>query len=106
MTGSLAAVPPAALAAFATLDSCVQCGFCLPTCPTYRETYREQSSPRGRIQLMLAVRGRSLDALDPTFAGQMDECLDCRACGNRLPECGPLRPGAGVGAGAGGGPAA
>ena len=62
------------------LNTCVQCGLCLPTCPTYREAYREQSSPRGRLHLMKAVHEGRLDVLDPVFVGQMYECLDCRAC--------------------------
>ncbi len=62
------------------LNTCVQCGLCLPTCPTYRETYREQSSPRGRLHMMKGVADGQLDVLDPAFAGQMYECLDCRAC--------------------------
>lgn len=62
------------------LSTCVQCGLCLPTCPTYREELREQSSPRGRLHLMRAVYEGQLDVLDPTFSTQMFECLDCRAC--------------------------
>lgn len=65
---------------YAILNACVQCGLCLPTCPTYRETYREQSSPRGRLHLMRSVWDGRLDMLDPTFTDQMSECLDCRAC--------------------------
>src|SRR5579884_4310466 len=65
---------------FDILNTCVHCGLCLPSCPTYRETEREQSSPRGRIRLMRAVHEGRLDVLDPIFAGQMSECLDCRAC--------------------------
>ncbi|HTE86922.1 MAG TPA: (Fe-S)-binding protein [Dehalococcoidia bacterium] len=62
------------------LNTCVKCGLCLPTCPTYRLTLREQSSPRGRIHLMQAVSESRLSVLDATFVDQMYECLDCRAC--------------------------
>ncbi len=69
----------------AIFDSCVQCGLCLPACPTYRETYREQSSPRGRLHLMRAVHEGRIDVLDPVFTGQMAECLDCRSCEANCP---------------------
>ncbi|MDQ3328680.1 MAG: heterodisulfide reductase-related iron-sulfur binding cluster [Chloroflexota bacterium] len=62
------------------INSCVRCGLCLPTCPTYLLNLRETSSPRGRIHLMQAVSDGALDVLDPGFAHQMYECLDCRAC--------------------------
>src|SRR5713226_8802397 len=65
---------------FEILNTCVKCGLCLPTCPTYRQTLREQSSPRGRIHLMQAVSEQRLRVLDPAFVDQMYECLDCRAC--------------------------
>lgn len=65
---------------FEILNTCVKCGLCLPTCPTYRQTLREQSSPRGRIHMMQAVSEGRLSVLDPAFIGQMYECLDCRAC--------------------------
>jgi glycolate oxidase iron-sulfur subunit len=61
-------------------DSCVRCGLCLPTCPTYLETLTETSGPRGRISLMKAVDEGALDLLSPGFVAQMSECLDCRAC--------------------------
>ncbi|HEY8741822.1 MAG TPA: heterodisulfide reductase-related iron-sulfur binding cluster [Chloroflexota bacterium] len=59
---------------------CVQCGFCLPTCPTYRLTYNEASSPRGRIHLMRSVADGRLSLDSPVFRDQMYQCLNCRAC--------------------------
>jgi glycolate oxidase iron-sulfur subunit len=61
-------------------DSCIRCGLCLPTCPTYLETLTETSGPRGRISLMKSVDEGALDLLSPGFVAQMSECLDCRAC--------------------------
>jgi glycolate oxidase iron-sulfur subunit len=59
---------------------CVRCGLCVPHCPTYVETLRETSSPRGRIHLISAVAAGKLDVLDPGFTATMRQCLDCRAC--------------------------
>ncbi len=61
------------------LDACVQCGLCLPVCPTFRLTGRETASPRGRLQAMSAVENGIVD-VDETFAGIIDFCLGCRAC--------------------------
>lgn len=72
---------------FSTLDvhdygdvlQCMRCGFCLPTCPTYRTDGVETQSPRGRVAMIKAViDGR----MDPTveFAEHMYHCLDCRNC--------------------------
>ncbi len=62
------------------LRDCVHCGMCLPTCPTYRLTGQEASSPRGRLWLMKSVMDGRLDLLDPEFDEQMYQCLNCRAC--------------------------
>ncbi len=62
------------------IRSCVHCGFCLSSCPTYRITQRERSSPRGRIWLMKQVATGKLELLDPIFEEEMSLCLNCRAC--------------------------
>ena len=62
------------------INSCVHCGLCLPTCPTYRATSLEMSSPRGRIYLMRAVAEGAAAIDNDVFVGQIGECLNCRAC--------------------------
>jgi glycolate oxidase iron-sulfur subunit len=61
-------------------DTCIRCGLCLPSCPTYLETMTETSGPRGRISLIKAVGESRLDLRSPGFVEQMWQCLDCRAC--------------------------
>jgi glycolate dehydrogenase iron-sulfur subunit len=63
----------------AELDVCVECGLCLPQCPTFRLTGDEAASPRGRLAAMRAVHTGVL-AVDDRFAEVMDFCLQCRAC--------------------------
>ncbi len=61
------------------LNACVQCGLCLPVCPTFRLTGRETASPRGRLHAMSAV-SHGVVEVDESFAGIIDFCLGCRAC--------------------------
>lgn len=62
------------------LLNCTRCGFCLPSCPTYIESGKDEvHSPRGRIALMKGV----VDGLiEPTeeVKRSIDLCLGCRAC--------------------------
>lgn len=64
----------------AVINTCVHCGLCLSSCPTYRETGLEQFSPRGRIYLMKAVADGRIGMDSQTFQEQMSACLNCRAC--------------------------
>ncbi|HJQ76097.1 MAG TPA: (Fe-S)-binding protein [Acidimicrobiia bacterium] len=61
------------------LNACVQCGLCLPVCPTFRLTGRETASPRGRLHAMSAVATGVVE-VDEAFASIIDFCLGCRAC--------------------------
>jgi glycolate oxidase iron-sulfur subunit len=67
----------------ATLD-CVHCGLCLPSCPTYQETGRETSSPRGRIYMMRGVAEQRIP-LKGIASDEMYLCLGCRACESACP---------------------
>ena len=67
----------------AILRSCVHCGFCLATCPTYQILGDELDSPRGRIYLMKQL----LEGQPVTQKTQLhlDRCLTCRACETTCP---------------------
>ncbi|HEU5103616.1 MAG TPA: heterodisulfide reductase-related iron-sulfur binding cluster, partial [Roseiflexaceae bacterium] len=64
----------------AVINTCVHCGLCLSSCPTYRETGLEMFSPRGRIYLMKAVSDGRIGMDSAVFQEQMSACLNCRAC--------------------------
>ncbi|MDJ0599353.1 MAG: (Fe-S)-binding protein [Crocosphaera sp.] len=66
------------------IDSCVHCGFCLSTCPSYRVIGKEMDSPRGRIYLMDAIN-KGQAALDETTTQHFDSCLGCLACVSTCP---------------------
>lgn len=71
--------PPAVDRLVAMADRCVQCGLCLPVCPTYARERLETESPRGRIAL---ARAWALETIEPSATGDdhLDHCLACRAC--------------------------
>jgi len=67
----------------AILRSCVHCGFCTATCPTYQLLGDELDGPRGRIYLIKQV----LEGKTPTAKTQLhlDRCLTCRNCETTCP---------------------
>jgi glycolate oxidase iron-sulfur subunit len=65
------------------VETCIHCGFCLPTCPTYEVLGNEADSPRGRIMLMKEVLEGNLDAAEA--APHIDRCLGCVACQTHCP---------------------
>ncbi|SFR57782.1 glycolate oxidase iron-sulfur subunit [Marinobacter daqiaonensis] len=67
----------------AILRSCVHCGFCTATCPTYQELGDERDGPRGRIYLMkMFLEGEETTEKTRTH---LDRCLTCRACETTCP---------------------
>ena len=74
---------PAGQTADRILRTCVHCGFCLATCPTYRLLGDELDSPRGRIYLIKSVlEGKPVSAETRLH---LDRCLTCRACETTCP---------------------
>ncbi len=67
----------------AILRSCVHCGFCLATCPTYQLLGDELDSPRGRIYLMKQMLEGELVTEKTQL--HLDRCLTCRACESACP---------------------
>jgi glycolate oxidase iron-sulfur subunit len=67
------------------IETCVHCGFCLPTCPTYTPLWNEEmDSPRGRIVLMAeALQPES--TLSDELTLHLDRCLGCMACVTACP---------------------
>jgi glycolate oxidase iron-sulfur subunit len=68
----------------AATDPCVHCGFCLPSCASYRVMGTEMDSPRGRIHALKAIEAGEL-TLDATVASHFDSCLGCLACVSACP---------------------
>ncbi len=70
------------------LNSCVQCGLCLPHCPTFRVTGDEAMSPRGRIHLMREVQDNGAP-LTPEVLESFETCVQCRGCEPACPSSVP-----------------
>jgi len=65
------------------LRSCVHCGFCNATCPTYQLLGDELDGPRGRIyQIKQLLEGGEASL---SVQRHLDRCLTCRACETTCP---------------------
>src|SRR6188768_1482137 len=66
------------------LRTCVHCGFCTATCPTYQILGDELDSPRGRIYLIKDMLEAGRPADEKTVK-HIDRCLSCLACMTTCP---------------------
>jgi len=66
------------------LRTCVHCGFCTATCPTYAVLGDELDSPRGRIYLIKDMLEKGRPADEKTVK-HIDRCLSCLACMTTCP---------------------
>ncbi len=75
---------PAVARANRILRTCVHCGFCTATCPTYQVLGDELDSPRGRIYLIKEMLESGRPA-DEKTARHIDRCLSCLSCMSTCP---------------------
>jgi glycolate oxidase iron-sulfur subunit len=75
---------PAIADAESILRTCVHCGFCTATCPTYVTLGNELDSPRGRIYLIKEMLENDRPA-DKVTVTHIDRCLSCLSCMTTCP---------------------
>ncbi|WP_018261985.1 glycolate oxidase subunit GlcF [Methylobacterium sp. WSM2598] len=75
---------PAMAASEKILRTCVHCGFCTATCPTYLLLGDELDSPRGRIYLIKDMLEGGKPA-PPEVVKHVDRCLSCLSCMTTCP---------------------
>ena len=75
---------PATATSEAILRSCVHCGFCTATCPTYVLLGDELDSPRGRIYLIKDMLEGGKAATEEVVT-HVDRCLSCLSCMTTCP---------------------
>jgi glycolate oxidase iron-sulfur subunit len=66
------------------IRTCVHCGFCTATCPTYMLLGDELDSPRGRIYLMKEMLEKG-GPPSPRTVKHVDRCLSCLSCMTTCP---------------------
>ncbi len=75
---------PAIQSSNQVLRTCVHCGFCTATCPTFVLLGDELDSPRGRIYLMKDMLESGRPATEEVVR-HIDRCLSCLACMTTCP---------------------
>ncbi len=75
---------PDTSASESVLRTCVHCGFCTATCPTFVLLGDERDSPRGRIYLIQSMLERG-GAPDADTVRHVDRCLTCLSCMTTCP---------------------
>jgi glycolate oxidase iron-sulfur subunit len=64
---------------YANMLSCIRCGLCLTSCPTYVLSGHEAEGPRGRVAMARALlEGHA--TLTPDLVAHEQNCLVCDAC--------------------------
>ena len=66
------------------LRTCVHCGFCTATCPTFLLLGDELDSPRGRIYLIKDMLETGRPATEEVVR-HVDRCLSCLSCMTTCP---------------------
>ncbi len=66
------------------LMACLQCGYCIDNCPTFKLLDEEYDSPRGRIYLINEMLEKG-GAPDKNTVDHIDNCLSCLACMSTCP---------------------
>jgi glycolate oxidase iron-sulfur subunit len=66
------------------LRTCVHCGMCTATCPTFVTLGDELDSPRGRIYLIKDMLERNRPAVEEEVL-HIDRCLSCLSCMTTCP---------------------
>jgi len=67
-----------------SLRSCIHCGLCTATCPTYVLLHDELDSPRGRIYMIKDMLENDKPA-SKEIATHIDRCLSCLSCTTTCP---------------------
>jgi glycolate oxidase iron-sulfur subunit len=75
---------PATASSNQVLRTCVHCGFCTATCPTFLLLGDELDSPRGRIYLIKDMLESGRPAT-PDVVQHVDRCLSCLSCMTTCP---------------------